>query len=43
MKTRPAFRDNGKTYKGEFLMAEGLRWYLRDAVSSSVLELTEVN
>lgn len=40
---RPAFRQSGKIFSGEFLMNEGLDWYLRGSLQSSILELTEVN
>lgn len=37
-----SFHESGKTFTGEFLMKEGLGWYLNDALTSSVLEVTQV-
>ena len=39
---RNSFRESGKVFTGEHLMKEGLGWYLRDALTSSVLEVTAV-
>ncbi|MEO6290825.1 MAG: alpha-galactosidase [Ginsengibacter sp.] len=35
-----AFRESGKFFSGEYLMKEGLNWYLDGSLASSVLELT---
>jgi len=40
--SRNSFRESGRIYTGDFLMKQGLEWYLRDALKSSVLELTAV-
>ena len=37
---KPAFEKSGATFSGEFLMKEGLRWYMYGSLKSSVLELT---
>jgi len=39
---RNSFHESGKIFTGEYLMKEGLGWYLRDALTSSVLEITAV-
>ena len=39
---RNSFRESGKIYSGDFLMKEGLSWYLNGALTSSILEVTEV-
>lgn len=40
---RSSFRESGKIYTGDFLMKEGLSWYLNSALTSSILEVTEVD
>jgi len=40
--SRNSFRESGRIYTGDFLMKQGLEWYLRDALKSSILELTAV-
>ena len=37
-----SFRESGKIYTGDFLMKEGIAWYLNGALTSSILEVTEV-
>ena len=39
---RNSFRESGKIYTGDFLMKDGLGWYLNGALTSSILEITEV-
>jgi alpha-galactosidase len=39
---RNSFRQSGKIYTGDFLMKEGIGWYLNGALTSSILEVTEV-
>jgi alpha-galactosidase len=39
--SRPAFRQSGQVFSGDFLMKQGLEWFLNNAVTSSVLEITE--
>ena len=39
---RNSFRESGKVYTGDFLMKEGIGWYLNGALTSSILEVTEV-
>jgi alpha-galactosidase len=39
---RNSFRQSGKIYTGDFLMKEGLAWYLNGALTSSILEINEV-
>jgi len=41
--TGSAFRQSGKIFDGDFLMKEGLTWYLNGALTSSILEVTEVD
>jgi alpha-galactosidase len=38
----PSFRQSGQIYSGDFLMTEGLDWYLRGPLTSSVLEVSAV-
>jgi len=38
----PAFRQSGQLFTGDYLMKEGLDWYLRSPLSSSILEITAV-
>jgi alpha-galactosidase len=40
--SRPAFKQSGQVYSGDYLMKAGIEWYLNSPVSSSVLELTEM-
>jgi alpha-galactosidase len=39
---KPQFRENGQVFSGETLMEQGLKWYLKSAKTSSVLELEEI-
>ncbi len=36
------FKESGKTYSGDFLMKEGIQWYLWGSLKSSVLEITAI-
>ena len=36
------FKANDKPYSGDFLMKEGIQWYLSGSLKSSVLEITAV-
>jgi alpha-galactosidase len=38
----PAFRQSGQLFTGDYLMKEGLDWYLRSPLSSSILEITAI-
>jgi len=38
---KPAFKQSGQVFSGDYLMKAGLDWYLNNPVSSSVLEITE--
>jgi alpha-galactosidase len=39
--SRPAFKQSGQVFSGDYLMKQGIEWYLNNPVTSSVLELTE--
>ena len=39
---RNSFRESGKTFTGKYLMNEGFGWYLNAALTSSILEVTEI-
>jgi len=38
----PAYRQSGQVFSGDYLMKQGIEWYLNESLSSSVLELTAV-
>lgn len=40
---QPAYKQSGQIYTGDYLMKAGINWYLRETLSSSVLEITAVN
>jgi len=35
-----ACRQSGQVFSGDYLMKQGIAWYLNETLSSSVLELT---
>ncbi len=37
---QPAFEESGKIFSGEYLMKEGLSWFLYGSLKSAVLEIT---
>ncbi|MFT3704900.1 MAG: alpha-galactosidase [Agriterribacter sp.] len=37
---KPSCRQHGETYSGDYLMKKGLDWFLRDPLSSAVVEIT---
>lgn len=39
---QPAYKQSGQVYTGDYLMKAGINWYLRETLSSSVLEITAV-
>ena len=39
---KPVFPENGQVFSGETLMEQGLKWYLKRARTSSVLELEAI-
>jgi alpha-galactosidase len=40
--SKPQFKENGQTFRGDYLMKVGLDWYLHQPLKSSVLEINEV-
>lgn len=38
--SKPLYKEDGKIFSGDFLMKEGITWYLWGSLKSSVLELT---
>ena len=39
---KPAFKESGKIFSGEYLMKQGFNWYMWGSLSSTVLEISAV-